>query len=164
MHKNTFLLVLILSIIAALLVGVNIGRKFQEKPDSAPPDSPAVTPIQTQQSSIFKNTTCGITLSLPSGTQAEAVASRSARFVSADKSVIQFACERKIPRFPVPTEQIENVQVASISAKLYHTKSAKDGTPFDALIFRNPNTAMDIYLAGVGSTFSAIIRTIELMK
>ena len=163
MHKNTFLLVLMLAIIAALLVGVNIGRKFQAKPDPAPPDSPAVTPTQTPQSSIFKNTTCGIALSLPPGTQAETVASRSARFVSTDQSVVQFACEREIPRFPNPTEQIDSIQVASISAKLYHTKSAKDDALFDALIFRNPNTAMDIYLAGVGSTFSAIIKSITIL-
>ncbi len=164
MHKNTFLLVLVLSVIAALLVGVNIGRTFQTKPDQLFIDTPLVTPTQAPQSSIFKNTTCGITLSLPPQTQAEAVASKSARFVSADQSVIQFACEREIPKFPIPIEQIENIQIASISAKLYHTKSAKDGTPFDALIFRNLNTAMDIYLAGLGSTFSAIIQTIELMK
>ncbi|EKD68127.1 MAG: hypothetical protein ACD_48C00069G0001, partial [uncultured bacterium] len=60
-------------------------------------------------------------------------------------------------------EQIDSIQVASISAKLYHTKSAKDDALFDALIFRNPNTAMDIYLAGVGSTFSAIIKSITIL-
>ncbi len=163
MHKNTFLLVLILAIIASLLVGVNIGRKFQAKPDQPLADSPIISPAQPAQSTIFTSTNCGITLSLPQGTQAEGVSSRSARFVSADQTVIQFACEREIPRFPVPSEQIETIQIASISGKLYHTKSAKEGTTLDALIFRNPNTAMDIYLAGLGSTFSAIIRTIEVL-
>lgn len=164
MHRNTFLLVLILSVIASLLVGVNVGKKLTPEGQDQPLIETPLPTIPAQQPTLFTNTNCGITLSMPLGTQAEGVASRSARFISADQSVIQFACEREIPRFPVPTGQIESVQISSISATLYHTKSAKDGTPFDALIFRNPTTAMDIYLAGFGSTFSAIIRTIELIK
>jgi len=162
MHRNTFLLVLILAIVAALLVGVNIGRKFQPTADQPLAGTPI--PTQKPQSTIFTSASCGITLTLPPGTKPTAVASNSAQFISLDSSIVVFGCEKEIPKIPLPPEKIETMQVASISAKLYHTTSAKDGTPFDALIFRNPTTAMDIYLAGLGSTFSAIIRSIELIK
>lgn len=163
MHRNTFLLVLILSIIAALLVGVNIGRKFSPPVEEITSLSPTPIPTPPPQTT-FTSPNCGITLTLPPGTSATAVASNSAQFVSLDSSIVLLACEKEIPRIALPAEKIETIQIASISAKLYHTTNPKDGTPFDALIFRNPTTAMDIYLAGLGSTFSAIIRSIELIK
>ncbi len=163
MHRNTFLLVLILAIVAALLVGVNIGRKFSPQVEEVPSLSPTPIPTQPPQTTLFTSPNCGITLTLPQGTTVKAEATNSAQFVSPDSSVVLFACEKEIPRTALPAEKIETIQVASISAKLYHTKSAKDGTPFDALIFRNPNTAMDIYIAGLGSTFSAIIKSITIL-
>lgn len=163
MHRNTFLLVLILAIVAALLVGVNIGRTYTPPVEviPSPPHAPILTaPIQT----TFTSATCGISLTLPAGITVEAETTNSAQFVSPDRTVVLLGCEKEIPKPALPADNIETIQIASISAKLYHTTTAKNGTPFDALIFRNPTTAMDIYLAGLGSTFSAIIRSIEVLK
>jgi len=163
MHRNTFLLVLILAIVAALLVGVNIGRTYT--PPVEVIASPTPTPILAAPlPTTFTGTNCGISLTLPAGITVEAEATNSAQFVSPDGMVVLLGCEKEIPKPAIPADKIETIQIASISAKLYHTTSAKDGTPFDALIFRNPTTAMDIYLAGLGSTFSAIIRSIEVLK
>lgn len=163
MHRNTFVLVLILAIIAALLVGVNIGRKFTPQKDVLPSLSPTSIPTQSTQSTSFTNPTCGVTFDLPQGTTVSAETTNSAQFVSQDSTAVVFGCEKEVPNISISPEKIETIQVASLSAKLYHTTSPKDGTPFDALIFRNPTTAMDIYLAGLGSTFSAIIRSIEVL-
>lgn len=164
MHRNTFLLVLILSIVAALLIGVNIGRKFSNPTEEIALVTPTPIPTKSPQPTLFTSTNCGISLTLPPGTTVEAEATNGAQFVSPDASVVVFGCEKEIPRIAIPTEKIETVRVASVSAKLYHTTSPKDGTPFDALIFTNPTNTMDVYLAGLGSTFSAIIRSIELTK
>jgi len=166
MHRNTFFLVLILSVLAALLIGVNIGRKFQPTPEEPVTTASVPTPIPTQkpQETIFTNSLCGISLTLPPGVTVTAEASNSATFVSADTNVIMFACEKEIPRIALPADKMETLKVASMSATLYHTSSPKDGTLFDALIFRNPKTAMDIYLSGLGSTFSGVINSMELMQ
>lgn len=163
MHRNTFLLVLILAVVAALLVGVNIGRKFTPPVEviASPSPTPILTaPLQT----TFTSPNCGISLTLPPGTTVAAEATNGAQFVSPDSTVVLLGCEKEIPKPAIPADKIETIQIASISAKLYHTTSTKDGTPFDALIFRNPTTEMDIYLAGLGSTFSAILRSIEVLK
>ena len=163
MHKNTFVLVLFLAIVAALLVGVNIGRKFSPPVEEIPSLSPTPIPTPQPQSTTFTNPNCGISLTLPAGTTVEEETTNSAQFISSDSSAVVFGCEKEIPKIALPAEKIETVQVASISAKLYHTTNAKDGTPFDALIFRNPATSMNIYLAGFGSTFSAIIKSMTIL-
>jgi hypothetical protein len=164
MHKNTFFLVLILAVVAALLVGINIGRKFQAKPDQPLADSSAVTPTQSPKETVFTSPNCGISLILPPGTTATNIATNSAQFVSADESVIQFGCQKDIPTFALSEDKIETVKIASMTGTLYHTTSPKDGTRVDALIVKHPTTSMDIYLAGLGSTFSAIIKSIEVLK
>jgi hypothetical protein len=163
MHRNTFLLVLILAIVAALLIGVNIGKKFTPPIEIGALPSPTPIPTPAIQTT-FTSATCGISLTLPPGTTIAAEATNGAQFVSPDSTVVLLGCEKEIPKLAIPADKIETIQVASITAKLYHTTSTKDGMPFDALIFRNPTTEMDIYLAGLGSTFSAIIRSIEVLK
>jgi hypothetical protein len=161
MHKNTFFLVLVLAVIAALVVGVNIGRTISPTPQ-IPETTVPPTPTTTPQPTTYTNTKCGISLTLPSGTTVAAEASTGAQFLSADSSIVLFACQQDIPKPAIPAANIESIQVASIAGKLYHTTSAKDGTPFDALIFKHPTTSMDIYLAGLGSTYSAIIKSIRV--
>lgn len=165
MHRNTFLLVLTLSIVAALLVGVNIGRKFRPTDDQPLADTPVATPTASTvvAQTTFTSSTCGISLTLPPGTTVAAEATNGAQFVNPDATVVLLGCEKDIPKLALPPEKIETIQVASIAAKLYHTTSTKDGTPFDALIFTNPKNSMDIYLTGLGSTFSAIVKSITIL-
>lgn len=162
MHRNTFFLVLLLSVIAALLVGVNIGRTFRPTADITASVTPTPSP-QPSQPTVFTSQ-CRITVILPAGATVAQEATDGAQFVNPDATVVFLGCQKDIPRPAIPAEKIETLQIASISAKLYHTASAKDGTPSDALIFRHPTTAKDIYLAGFGSTFSAIISSIEVLK
>ncbi len=167
MHKNTFFLVLILAVIAALLVGVNIGKKFQPLAETLIPTQPAsasnAVETNTASPTLFTSPNCGITLTLPQGTSATEVATNSAQFVSADSTVVAFGCEKEIPSIALPPEQMETIQVASIEGTLYHTNTPKDGTPMDVLLFRNPEKSMDVFLAGLGSTFSAIINSLTIL-
>jgi hypothetical protein len=58
---------------------------------------------------------------------------------------------------------MEVVKIGSTSATLFHDASQKDGTPVDKLIFTLPSLPlMDVYVAGFGDTFNALIKTITI--
>lgn len=174
MHKNTLLLVSLLAVFAALLVGFNLGKKFS-------PPSPAVFPTITQQSipaaspsaslQLYTSTACGFSLEHPRTLTKFDSASGSAVLTDPNNAgdTIVITCQKNIPRSPLPPEKIETVGVwnanrsASISAKLYHDTSAKDGKPVDVLIFRHPKTGLDVFLAGTGESFREVISTLILL-
>lgn len=165
MHRNTFILVIFLALAATLVVGVNIGRSV----GSVPPEIVALTvepPSPTPQIKLEKYTSsaCGISVEYPS------------TFVKLDnplggamlgnsentKDIIAITCQEDIPRVPLAEDKIETVHIGSVSAKLYHDASAKDGTPVDKLIFRHPKRKTDVYMAGFGEAFNEIISTITI--
>lgn len=160
MHRNTFILVTVLAIIAALLVGFNVGKKFQ------PPqlDEVIATPTEsnaTSQTSIYKNTYCAITLSYPRDMMVADVATGSATFASQTETVV-LACQKDIPGIAIANENIETIPIGSISATLYHTATPKDGTPIDVFLVRHPRTKMDVLVSGAGNAFDTIIHSLKL--
>ena len=66
MHKNTFIFVSILAVFAALVVGVNVGRKFSNK-EAIVPAIVSPTPIATPTPAFttYTNSFCGISFQLP---------------------------------------------------------------------------------------------------
>lgn len=172
MHRNTFLLVVFLAIFAALVVGVNIGRRLAAPSPAQPTPTPSASLPATPSTSLntYRNPVCGITLTYPSTLNLMDSASGSALFIdktNANESVV-ITCQKEIPRPPLVAPKIETVILtsdnsnASVSAKLYHDASAKDGTSIDELIFRHPTTGLDVFIAGFGETFNAIIKTVKL--
>lgn len=168
MHKNTYLLVSILAVFAALLIGVNIGRIINNSPSTVP--SP--TPIPEKNMLTYSDLLCGFSLNYPATMNILDGASGSAVLINpegADQSVV-ITCQKEIPRpalLPEKTEKriLTNIQgTASVSAILYHDASAKDGAPIDSLIFRIPGTTLDVFIAGFGDTFNEIIRTVKLTQ
>lgn len=172
MHRNTYLLVSLLAVFAALVVGINLGRKF-----SAPIPATTTTPQPTLQptpSTIlipYTNNVCGFSVEYPDTLTLLDSASGSAVLTDRTNAgdAIAITCQKDIPRSPLPQELIEPVGVwnsdhtASIAAKLYHDASAKDGTPMDVLIFRHPKTGLDVFLAGYGPVFNQILSTLFLL-
>ncbi len=167
MPRNTFLVVSFLAIVAALVLGVNIGKRLTNPPTPtlvttpAPSPTPTVIPLTT-----YTSKTCGVSFEYP----AEFVkqeASESAGAIFADpndiKSMIIFACQKDIPRVPLPPEKIETMQIGSASAKLYHDASSKDGTPIDKLIFRHPKNGLDVFLAGLGPVFTRAVSSFKIL-
>ncbi len=168
MHKNTLLLVSILAVCAALLIGVNIGKRLQ-KPTlttvSVPTPTPPPLTLQT-----YMDTYCGFSLSYPSTFIVMENASGSAILNSpSDKTQsITLTCQKGIPRPPLPEDKIETLTIptasgASVSAKLYHDSTARDGTPIDSVIFRHPTNGMDGFVAGYGDAFNAAIQTLQIL-
>lgn len=163
MHRNTYLLVIVLAVFAALLVGVNIGKRLQKQLPAPPVPTP--TPSITIQT--YVDTYCGFSLSYPSDYTVLENASGSAILNNpADKmQSITMTCQKAIPRPALTADKIESFPIpeGSISATLYHDSSAKDGTPIDALIFRHPTNGMDCFIAGYGSAFDAAIKTLHIL-
>lgn len=177
MHRNTFLLVSLLAVLAALVLGVNIGKRFpqQSLSESRSNERTKLTsspsPASTVALTDYISRDCGISFRYPLDMKV-LEATRSAIFsdpTNATASVV-LACQRDIPRPPLVPEPIETLILLSdppgttISAKLYHDASPKDGTPMDELIFTHPKTGLDVFLAGFGDTFQQIIESVKILR
>ena len=164
MHRNTYLLVSFLAVIAALIVGVNIGRMtIPSLTPQAPPQATVTsTPTPSRpQVKTYNNPYCRVRFEYPvTFTQLESASQAAAFRGPEDGDGILFTCQKDIPRPSVTEENMEDVRISSVSGKIYHTKSTKDETVVDSLIIRHPTTKLDIFLAGRGKIFKDIVSTL----
>lgn len=169
MHRNTYVFVVILAVFAALVTGINLGRKLgrteiaqviQPTPQSPLTPTPQVTPT----SFTYRNEACGISLEYPSNMTVVAQASNSA-IISGETSeeAVVITCQKEIPKPLLQPNRIETVMIGSTSATLYHDVSAKDGTPIDKIIFTHPKNRMDVLVAGIGAPFETIRTTLQIL-
>ena len=172
MHRNTYLFVTFLAIFAALVVGVNLGRRVSTPQNESTKTNLTPTPrvTLTPKLTTYINTTCGFTLQYPDTlTKMESTGSAILADTATGAQSIAIACQKDIPRPPLPATKIETISftggdgASSLSAKLYHDASPKDGTPVDILIFRNPKTNVDAYIAGYGDMYNQILATLTLL-
>ncbi len=176
MHRNTYILVIFLAIFAALVAGVNIGHNMKE-PQQELAGYPSERTTITQPAPIepvkkdYENKGCAVTFPIPNQFTLTNESTLSAMFTRSDaKSSILLACQKDIPRPPLPTSYIETVKLTTvdktttISAKLYHDQSQKDGEKIDALIYYNPNIKMDVFIAGYGPEFDTLRSTLHLLQ
>ena len=176
MHRNTYLLVATLAVVAALLIGINLGKKFvlQEQTSQITPTAQTTPSLLVQPSPTlvpYTNTFCGFSLEYPNTLTKFDNASGSAILTNTKNTTesIAIACQKDVPRPPLPAENIESMtlwnttKTASVAARLYHDTSQKDGAQIDALIFRHPKTGVDVFLAGFGQTFNQILQTVRLL-
>lgn len=169
MHRNTYLVVGILAVLAALVVGVNVGKKLGPS-TTAPTPSPATQATPTPlvaTTTPYVDTACGFSISYPNqfSLMENATGSAILRNTNDQSQVILMTCQKDIPRPALPAGQIEPFSVptatgATISGKLYHDQSSKDGTPIDALIFTHPTKKTDVFIAGYGTAFNALLKTV----
>ncbi|MBI4066614.1 hypothetical protein HY411_02765 [Candidatus Gottesmanbacteria bacterium] len=170
MYRNTYLLISALAVVAALVIGINIGRQSR-LPDSSltlltPTPSPLVTsaPLTQAPTKGYRNVFCRVGFDYPSTFTLLESATGSAAFTGpGGQDGMLLTCQKDIPRPAVTQENIEDIRIGSVSAKLYHTQSAKDGTAIDSLIFRHPGTKLDVFLASTDEFFRTTISTITLL-
>ena len=167
MHRNTYLLVIVLSICAALLIGINLGKKLT-KPAGKEPLTGSVTPtlIPTPSILTYSDTYCGFSLNYPSNfTVLENASGSAILHNTADASqAITLTCQKNMSlpirtTLNVKTFSIQTANGTSISAKLYTDSIAS----IDAVMFRHPVNGMDAFIAGIGNTFDAAIKTIKIL-
>lgn len=171
MHRNTYLFVSILAVIAALVVGVNIGRMATPSPTPQAPTqvqvipSPSVSPAPAEpQMKTYRNSYCRVSFEYPdSFTELESASQAAAFRGPGDGEGILLTCQKDIPRPSITQENIEDIRISSVSGKIYHTQSAKDGTVVDSLIIRHPTTKLDIFVAGSGQVFKDLVSSLTLI-
>lgn len=173
MHPNTRRLVIVLAVIAALLIGVNIGRNLpgsQSLITPTPTIAPTATPKPITQRT-YTSKTCGVTFNVPSNLTTNESSESVVQFTDPKhpENTVTLICQQGIPRVPLPANKIESFVIPSVSsaatasAKLYHDMSAKDGTQIDKLIFTNRKTGLDVYIAGFGDVYTGIIASLKLL-
>lgn len=171
MHRNTYLVVSILAVLAALVVGVNVGKKITPTAPTTPTPTPPITvtptPILLQ---TFVDTACGFSIQYGSeySLMESATGSAILNFGSDQAKSIMMTCQKDIPRPALTANNIASLTLptttgASVSAKLYHDASQKDGTPIDAVIFTHPTNKLDVFIAGYGSAFNELLKTIQVI-
>lgn len=157
MHRNTYLLVSVLAVIAALVIGINIGRQVATSPSPTP--TPIVTPPQEEviisKIKPYRNEFCKVAFDYPGNFSLLENASGSAAFTgpAADEGIL-LTCQKDIPRPAETKETVEDVRIGSVAAKLYNNQS---------LIFRHPGTKLDVFLAGSGEAFRKLISSVSLL-
>lgn len=170
MHRNTYLLVSVLAVIAALVIGVNIGRNVNQsdtiqiqKSKSSVPNVTLLPEATTSAVKSYRNAFCKVAFDYPASFTFLESASGSAAFTGpATDDGILLTCQKDIPRPAITEENIEDIRIGSIAAKLYHAQSGKDGSPIDSLIFRHPATRLDVFLAGSGEIFQNLLKTLAI--
>ncbi len=171
MQRNTFIFTAVLAVIAALVVGVNIGKSMRYNPTPSIPEviSPTATPAPTLVD--YTNERCGVTFMHPSNLQ-RLESTASGTILTDPKNQqdsIIIVCQKDIPRVPLAADQMEKLTIvsasgsATLSATLYHDASEKDGTKIDKLIFYNPYKKLDVFIAGFGNVYQNAIKTIKLL-
>ena len=174
MYRRTYAFTIVLAIIATLIAIVNITGVIRNKPvtrdTTISTTSATITPTTDAPSTkIYTNKTCLFSLLYPDIYTLHEDASGTASLVQGNSDdAIVMTCQKDIPRPPLPPTSIETKRIpstantATISAKLFHDKSAEDGKPIDALIFYNPSIDKDVFIAGYGDTFMQILATLSV--
>ncbi|MEK7141503.1 MAG: hypothetical protein AAB800_03080 [Patescibacteria group bacterium] len=169
MHRNTYFLVILLAVIAALLIGINVGRQFGSSEKLLTTVSPTPTPdssstTKADSTTSYRNTFCKVAFDYPFPLTVLENASGSAAFTGTNPDDgILLTCQKDIPKPALSTESKEAIRIGTIAATLYHTPSASPGASIDSLIFRHPGTKLDIFLAGSGEAFRKLISSITLI-
>lgn len=160
-----------LAVIAALLVGFNLGRSFpkQEAANTQPSPTPFTSPTPTI--GYLRATACGIAFQYPNSLTPIESSDSGTIYASTSNpdTTVLVLCQKEIPRVPLTPDKMEVRTLraatgsATVSATLYHDGSAKDGTPIDKLIFTHPKTGLDVLIGGIGPIYQQFIASITLL-
>lgn len=155
MHKNTYLLVSILAVVAALVIGVNIGRQVKTPQTTQLPSTPTPTTVAASITKSYSNSFCKVAFDYPASFTFLESASGSAAFTNPKGGDgIILTCQKDIPRPAETKETVEDVRIGSVAATLYNNQS---------LIFRHPGTKLDVFLAGTGEVFINLLKTLTIL-
>lgn len=163
MHRNTKVFIAVLAALAIFLAFVRTHPPADPlsrmTPVTLPPTPTVVRPATIDYVSDY----CGIAVTRPLSVSVKELSSGSAVFTTKESSTASvLACEKQIPRPALVQSKIETVAIGSVSAKLYHDASSKDGTPVDILMFRHPDTGMDVLFSGFGPVYRAMLSTLTI--
>lgn len=181
--KTTTFLLFLLSLLATLLLGINIGKKLlpsipssSQQPQLSITQSPtlSITPIITisqdisisptiSEYSTYTDKICQYSFSYPSFFIRQAAENKKAIiFADAEnlENSIAVVCSSSIPRPPVTEDKTEEIVIDDIPASLYHDQT-KEGKSRDEVIVKHPKLDMEIIIAGFGPAFDQAVSTFQ---
>ena len=170
MHKNTKIVVIVLTVFAALVTGVNIKRQISPPPaETVPVPVPTLiikpTTEPTPEMLAYSDRKCGISFSYPKTHAIIEDENGDTQFLIIDRPVetVILHCQKNITPPAVSAENIRDYNISSISAKIYTDVKPVQGKPAEKLIFRNPLNNIDIQISGAGEAFRLIIASISVL-
>lgn len=179
MARNTIIFVFVLTIIAVLLTGINIGRKLNNGTAAQPSPSnfelqtspgnivapiPTTEPTPTPVPQTYHMEDCAVSFMYDPEFTIQ-TASQGARLTDITTSkTINVACTDEIPKPPLPKDKIETITVGGVKTKLYHDASAKDGEPIDVVIVKHPSQKLEIGFFGIGNEFSKLLDSVKFLE
>ncbi|MFC1647216.1 hypothetical protein ACFL1A_02940 [Patescibacteria group bacterium] len=164
MPKNTFIFVSILAVFAAIVASVNIANYYNPRNNQIPQENISnVTP--TPKIELTSYTACGMSFSYPDNLTKLDVGTGGVMLINTDDphDSIAIICQDDIPKPALAQTNIENIEVSSVSAALFHDSTPKEGSPSDKLIFTHPTSKLDVMISGFGSSFDVLIKTLKLL-
>ncbi len=174
MPKNTFILVALLAVVAAIITGVNLMKPKEALKEPAraapiiPPPSQGTPSAQQKQApgTAFESTTCGVAFSSPETHEKFGDPTTNGVFfvnASDQNDATYIGCLKSVPRPTVTPDKIEKITVASVSGTLYHDASEKSGKPVNKLIFTHPKNGLEVLIVGYGSGFDQIVSSLTIL-
>ena len=169
MAKTTSILIIVLAILAALITGIQIGRKVGKTNPIAQLPSPAQisilsTPISSPLSLLnYSSSDCGVTFSYSPTYQLQEASDSAILTNSQTGDEITLICGTEFPTPPLPPEKIEEATIAGQLATIYHDASAKDGSPLDVVVLTHPQRLLQIALFGFGQSFQQLLNTLTIL-
>ncbi len=189
MAKGTIFFLFFLAIIAVLLFGINIGKKLEKSQVSVMP-SPTNYQLQTTNypttfptlsfipnasnsavlingKYVYSNLNCGYEITYPQNWLRLDYDGRSiglSNTSSSPSSNLAIICAPNIPKPALSADRINEYKIGTISAKLYHDASPKDGSPLDEIIAKIPDKNMEIFIAGFGPTLTEILSSFKFTQ
>ena len=165
MHRNTFILLIFLSVFAAIVVAVNLTRS-----ETAPPPTPTPvviqdTPTPTPSFLSYTDQRCGVSLQYPSDIIALPLTTAGATFVLKDTTdtVFSLSCGRGLlpPDNEGLTSQTE--RIGSLSATLYFsTEEATQSTDL-TIYLRNQTSTMRLLLSGKTTVLQQVAQSLRFL-
>ncbi len=191
MAKGTIIFLFALSLLATLLLGINVGKKLgissnsnlqpttgNVQPTITPSLTPTIIPSITIISSpsagmkkisgktTYTDGSCGFSFSYPGSFMKQKSVNQQATILTDPDdptSVIAVTCAASIPRPPVTSDKIESIMLDKVAATLYHDQN-KDGTPRDEVIVKHPTNGMEIILAGFGANYKQALSSFRFIE
>lgn len=171
MHRNTYLLLIFLAILAAVVTGVNLTRGPDVPVITTAPKLPTPTP-EPSKPTEYVLPVCGISFPVPVDHTALEGPGNNVVFTSnTGGDSVLVTCQKNIPKPALPKDKTEELTFdipgdtpATISATLYHDTEAKNGTAIEKLIFTHPVNKLDIFISGTGESFQNLIRALSIIR
>jgi hypothetical protein len=162
----------LLAVFAALVAGVNIGKKFYPAPPdknsqtiqkiTPSPSAPKASPTPAFQ--LFTDSTCGVSFIYPANLSEIEIPTGGIMLtrVSNPSETVYYNCSKAIAKPDLAVNNIVNITVGTVSAKLYQDYTPAEGKPMNKLIFRHPGNKMEIQIGGLGDNFNIATTSVNI--